>query len=540
MATVAELETKIANLKSRLARAEAALTRQEQVLESNLAEAARFTEEAATYPEGSALRTRTLEQAAAQTRNAQAQQSNVARAQAEITGYTQQLAEAEQELATAKAAAAEPPPPPPQSAAADVSNSAAGATQNPATPPTSTGRLTTDQAATLASNTETGTNPPVKTLTETQSVDNTRGLPIYNEEGTLATSRRNPETGELYTPLEEGRPGGEPGVGAKGDDGVTATNTQQIISAATVGQRPFLPKNNVLDQYASYTYNIGWYLLTPEQYTALQKTSKITVSQYNLLIQSGGAPTGTTGVQSDLITNGAVAGAARTAGRNPFFELDYYFDNLEIKSTITGKGSNRAHNATELSFTVTETAGITLIDNLYKAVQSVYKNIPEETVNGVPYVAAYYALIIRFYGYDQDGKIVQASDSDNNSAVVEKIIPFRLSDINFSVSNRLVEYQIKATAIPYSIGFGSNLGVIKADIEISGATVKDLLTKGVALAEVSPPDGRQTTTTPAKPATPPAAPRATLAVNDISASAGVDALGNFTGETASPFAVVAP
>jgi len=394
-------------------------------------------------------------------------------------------------------------------AAADVATSDTGATQNPAPAPTSTGRLTTDQAATLASNTETGTNPPVKTLTETQSVDNTRGLPIYNEEGALATSRRNPETGELYTPLAEGRPGGEPGAATKGDDGVTAANTQQIISAATAGQSTFAPKNNVLDQYASYTYNIGWYLLTPEQYTTLQKTSKITVSQYNLLIQSGGAPAGTAGVQPELRDasgrrtgssdprSTTFAGSNSTnAGRNPFFGLDYYFDNLEIKSTITGKGSNRAHNATELSFTVTETSGITLIDNLYKAVQSVYKKITEESVNGVPYVAAYYALIIRFYGYDQNGKIVQASDSDNNNAVVEKIIPFRLSDINFSVNNRLVEYQVKATAIPYSIGFGSNLGVIKADIEISGATVKDLLTKGVVLAEVSPDDGRQTTPTP--------------------------------------------
>jgi len=34
-----------------------------------------------------------------------------------------------------------------------------------------------------------------------ESVINTSGLPVYNEEGALSTSRRNPETGELYTPL---------------------------------------------------------------------------------------------------------------------------------------------------------------------------------------------------------------------------------------------------------------------------------------------------------------------------------------------------
>ena len=365
---------------------------------------------------------------------------------------------------------------PPHSAAADVANSAAGATQNPATPSESIGRLTTEQAAALRNNTETGTNAPVKTLTETQSV------PPANTGGA------------------EGRPGGEPGAGSKGDDGATAANTRQIISAATAGQAPFQPRNNVLDQYASYTYNIGWYLMTPEQYTALQKTSKIAISQYNLLVQSGGAPTGTTGVQPDLTTTGTVAGTTQAAGRNPFFGLDYYFDNLEIKSVVTGKGSNSAHNATELSFTVIEPAAITLIDNLWKAVKSVYKD------SEIPYSSAYYALVIRFYGYDQNGKIIQASDSDNKNSIVEKIIPFRLSDINFSVSNKLVEYQIKAVAIPYTVGFGSNLGVIKANIEISGATVKDLLTKGVVVAEVSPTDGRKTTPAPATAATPAATP----------------------------------
>ena len=421
------------------------------------------------------------------------------------------------------------------SAATDVSNSSAGATQNPAPAPASTGRLTTTQAAVLAQNTEYGTNPPVKTLTETQAVNNTRGLPLYSDDGMLLNTRRNPETGELYTPLDsEGRAGGEPGVGATGEDGVTAANTKQIISATQANQSTFTPRNNVLDQYASYTYNIGWYLMTPEQYTTLQKTSKISVSQYNLLIQSGGAPSTVEGVQPDLTSSGTVAGVSKSAGRNPFFGLDYYFDNFVLKSKITGKGSGLAHNAVELSFTVTETASITLINNLAQAVTTLYNN------SSIKPISAYFALVIRFYGYDENGKIVPASDSDNKSAIVEKIIPFRLKDIQFSVSNKLVEYQIQAQPVPYQVGLGSSLGVVKSSIQISGATVKDLLTKGVALAEVSPADGRTTTPTPAKPAAPAAAPLATAAVNDTSVNAGVDANGNFTGDTANPNAVVAP
>jgi hypothetical protein len=384
------------------------------------------------------------------------------------------------------------------SATAEVKDSAAGATQNPAPPPASAGRLTTTEADRLAAKTETGTNPPVKTLAETQSVSPT------------ATNSNTPST--------EGRPGGAPGVGATGEDGSTAANTRQIIAAVQASRAEFAPRDNVLDQYASYTYNIGWYLMTPAQYIELVKTKKIAVSQYNLLVQSGGAPASVEGVQPELTTGGAVTGISKSAGRNPFFALDYYFDDLEIKSVVTGKGSNSAHNATELSFTVTETAGITLIDNLWKAVKASYKD------SKIPYAAAIYALVIRFYGYDENGKIVQASDSDNRSAVVEKIIPFKLSNIEFTVSNKLIEYQVTGVAIPYTVGFGSNLGVIKSDIQVSGATVKDLLTKGVVLAEVSPADGRTPTSTPATPATPaPAAKVSDLPVKQQAAiAAGTD------------------
>jgi hypothetical protein len=364
-------------------------------------------------------------------------------------------------------------------ATAEVKDSAA-VTQNPAPPPASTDeRLTTTQAATLAANTDTGTNAPVKTLAQTQSV------PPAN-------------TGRSA----EGRPAGPAGVGAGEDSGQTAANTQRILNA--FNKTRFVPRNNILDQYASYTYNIAWYLMDPASVAALTKTGKANYAAYSLLMQSGGASTA---------PNAAIA-------RNKFFELDYYIDNLEIKSKITGKGTGRANNTTDIAFTVTETTGITLIDNLYNAVQSVYKN------SDIPYVSAMYCLVIKFYGYDETGKIVQASNGDNNNALVEKIIPFKLSELNFSVGNKLVEYSVKAKPLVYDVGFGSNLGVIKAPIEITGATVKDLLMNGIANAEVSADDGR--ITTPQPPAPP---------VNVVAANAGVDEYGSFTGESASPFQV---
>jgi hypothetical protein len=321
----------------------------------------------------------------------------------------------------------------------------------------------------------------VKTLAQTQSV--------------------NPETGELYTPLSDGRPSGPAGVGATGEDGATAANTTQILNA--VGNAQFQPKDNVLDQYASYTYNIGWYLMTPEQYMSLTTTKKISVSQYNLLIQTGGAPLTIDGVQTNLTSTGSVSGVSQSAGRNPFFGLDYYLDNIELRSVVTGKGTNGAHNVADMKFTVIEPGNITLINNLWDAVKAVYKE------SGIPYSAAYYALIIRFYGYDANGKIVQARNSDNNNAIVEKIIPFQLSDIHFTVSNKLVEYNITGVAEPYLVGFGTSRGVIKKNIEITGATVKELLNKNAVAVPVSSADGRTPTPTVATPGTPAGTPAGT-------------------------------
>ena len=427
MATASELQAEIVRLQERLRIARNGLASLNRNLQSNQAILARYADEVATIP------------------------GQIAALQAQLAA-----------LQT-----------PTQTAASSVANSAASATQNPAPAPSSTGRLTTNQAATLAQNTESGTNPPVKTLAQTQSV------PPAN-------------TGNET----EGRPSGEPGAGPTGEDGASRANTKQILD--TVGNKPFEPKDNVLDQYASYTYNIGWYILTPEQYTKLQTSAKPSISQYNLLMQSGGAPA----VQPDLIDasgrrNAAsdprsttYTGPAAAAGRNPFFGLDYYLDNCEITSSISGKGTGRANNIGSLKFTVTEPANITLINNLYQAVKQLYPG------TNATYSDAYYALIIRFYGYDETGKIVQARNGDNNNAVVEKIIPFKLSNIEFTVSNKLVEYQVTAVGTPYDIGFGSNLGVIKEKIEVSGATVKDLMTKGAAPVAVSPDDGRASTTTP--------------------------------------------
>jgi hypothetical protein len=365
---------------------------------------------------------------------------------------------------------------PPDSAAAAVATSEDGATQHPPAPPeTATGRVTADQAATLAGGTpaaDSGTDAPTKTLAQTQSVP---------AQPAQQTSDNRPNTPTA---------GGEPGVGATSDDQSGTRSTTKLIIDKFSGT--VRPKPNVLDQYASYTYSISWYLLAPETYGKVlnSSTQRPNLAGDQLLMQSGGAP-----------VSGNTPGSV---GRNAYFPNDYYLDNLEIKSVMLGSGSRSAHNSTEIKFIVTEPNGITLYENLYQAVKEVYNEV------NLPYSQAQFCLVIRFYGYDAQGNLVAAhapnTSVTDRSAVVEKFYPFKIKNIKFRIANRLVEYSVEAVCIPYDVGMSTNRGTINSSMELAGLTVLDLLEgTGVSTAEPAPEDtGRITTATP--PTSPPPPP----------------------------------
>jgi hypothetical protein len=341
--------------------------------------------------------------------------------------------------------------PPPASAAAAVATSGEGATQHPPAPPeTATGRVTPTQAATLAGGTpaaDSGTNAATRTLEQTQSVPAQPAQPAQPTD----TNREKPTAG------------GKTGVGAANEDQTGTRATTKIILNKFSDK--ITPEPNVLDQYASYTYSISWYLLEPGSLENLKRTGKLSLAGFNLLMQSGGA------AAAEIVATETES--ANIGGRNARFPLDYYLDNLEIDSNILGGKTGNAHNVSRIKFTVTEPNGITLLNNLYLAVQDVYKQ------PGLKYEWAHYALVIRFYGYDSQGNLVQArapnTQVTDRSAVVEKVYPFVIDNIRFRVANRLVEYNVEASPLVYTLGYSQYRGTVKEQMRVSGSTVKDLL-----------------------------------------------------------------
>ena len=308
-------------------------------------------------------------------------------------------------------------------------------------------------------------------------------------------------------------------VGADDNPGASKTTAQQIINQAfgvstnsTITTQP-----NVLDQYASYTYAISWYLMTPGQYNSITTGSaapSFNTAGWSLLMQSGGAP---------------------TTGRNQYFPLDYYLDDLEIETFLVGKGTNLSNNAMDIKFKVVEPNGITLLDNLYKAVVAAYTN-PQPTTGAGTTVAttstatqtttqppsygkAQYCLIIEFYGYDSQGKLVAPATGQNSptgqlsntnpQAVIKKYFPFLIQNITFRTAKSGIEYNVVAKPVPYSTNSSQARGTIPFPFSLAGQTVQQILqgstTKPTGTATADP-GTRTPSPTPSSANIPPSQP----------------------------------
>ena len=366
-------------------------------------------------------------------------------------------------------------------------------TQNPqaaAAPIVTEGRINT--------NLDFGTDGPTRTLVETQA-------PVDQEPQALLFASLDddgnqlPQIGTLNgaTPVTTLAPG----AGSGSDDtllpnkNATKTEIDNIFNDTKI-----IPQANVLDQYASYTYQASVYLMKPEALADMIKNNKKTIAGSQLLFQSGGAP---------------------VQGRNPYFSNDYYIEKIQLKSSIAGKGSNTSHNVNTISMTVVEPNGITLVKNLDQAVQSYLGGAGEKSTKKKHFSAQLYLLVIRFYGYDESGNLIQAgintpsgaTTAAPSGAFVEKYYPMVINNIRFKVNNKLVEYEIDASAPKYVMNTGQMRATIPYNVEISAMTVKEAL---VGAADVRGSTGTPTVAGTTNAATTP--PKTRDEIQDIEGS----------------------
>ena len=411
---------------------------------------------------------------------------------------------------------------------AQVARDSGAVVQNPTANVTTTNQRLAEAGITTD---DSGTNAPTVTLSQSQATP----------------------------PQTNGSAAAQAGVGARSDDAVPVTgNTTKDIINATFAKNinQHIPtRPNELDDYASYTYQLSWYLLTPQQYNNLVFSPNFNVASWSLLIQSGGAP---------LPATSNTSTASATVGRNPFFNVDYYLDDLELFSKLPGKGTGMPHNVVDIKFKVVEPNGLTLINNLYSAVSAIHgpgPNSPEldagnslaqqvaayEEANNLPasrlvptsnYLTAHYCLGIKFHGYDSGGNLISPADgkfntsdqndnasmgpNNNTYSIIQKYYPFIIKDIKFRMTGRQVEYQVEAAPISQFNAFGQTRGTIPYNFELSGTTVKDLLIGKTAQSVLQPQQGGRVTQS-----TPPGSNISTAPAGGGGRFTGVGATGEF-------------
>lgn len=280
-------------------------------------------------------------------------------------------------------------------------------------------------------------------------------------------------------------PGQERGTAAGSDDSGSNATTQRLnaIFGGKLGQ--IITQPNVLDEYLTYTYNVSIYIMSPGQYQQLMSSRRKNLAGFQLLMRSGGAPLTSGEVQELGVTDpgeipGVTTQSLLASGRNQFFPLDYYIDDIRMRSIIQGKGTGGAHNVVELNFKIYEPNGISFIQNLQKAAAQIAqlsgKSGPQN------YAAQIYLMVIRFYGQDPDGNQVPVKGTyrDENGEpsgkpeVIEKFIPFLFTSIKFRVVQKVTEYEC-ATVCPQNfVNTSRARGVIPYNVEITSKTLKDL------------------------------------------------------------------
>lgn len=298
------------------------------------------------------------------------------------------------------------------------------------------------------------------------------------------------------------------GATAASTQGPANTSTGVKISGQLNTDTDVVPQPNVLDRFASYTWQASVYLMSTKQYTQLLRSKKKNINGYNLLFQSGGAPPNTGGFlgalgpgqQSSTGGDGSVSTAppggvlgtnSVDRGRNPAFPLDFYIDSITINNALPGRQTQSPHMVTDLKFTVIEPGNISLLDRLYEAVQDMGQ--VSEKDQPINYTAAAYLMVIRWYGYDQNGVLIPVGAADPNTgltdpnAVVEKFIPFLIKQVKWQVTSKLVSYDFECAPINQMVAGGTRRGTIPYDVQLSESNVGKLLGGDLVYASNSPP-----------------------------------------------------
>lgn len=214
---------------------------------------------------------------------------------------------------------------------------------------------------------------------------------------------------------------------------------------------PQVTTENPLHPYDSYTYSLSFYILSMDEYqTASNAPETWTPKNENLLVASAGR---------------------YGSNRNPNFQTDFYFEDLEFTTVLAASPQNRNSNLIEGSFKIIEPLGFTFINRIIEAANGVI--VPGKSPR---YEQQPYLIKIEFYGI-KDGEIKPSPIQINEGGQkinTTKYIPILITSMDAEITERGGEYKINFVPYSHQVLLNKNL-IIQTDFEIEGTTVEDFL-----------------------------------------------------------------
>jgi hypothetical protein len=221
---------------------------------------------------------------------------------------------------------------------------------------------------------------------------------------------------------------------ASTEDAAATKTTNSAVNAGN-NETPS-PVPNPLHAYPNYTYGLTLHALTAENFNTLSKGGPKQFKPQKTLISS----------------------ASRYHDKRlPSFKDDFYFDNFKMSTVIGLNSHSQGTNAIQLSFTIIEPYGLTLLNRLIDI------NVQELGANN--YLDIPYLLEINFFAYDDNGKIA-------NLAEHTKFIPIKLTEMKIKASVRGGEYAI--SAVPFNhTAYMESSSASPANFEVIAKTVQE-------------------------------------------------------------------
>ena len=271
-----------------------------------------------------------------------------------------------------------------------------------------------------------------------------------------------------------------------------ATGNGSGFSDTTVktGPKPGTRLQNPLGNFSSYTYQLSLYMITPDAYDAFVQSGRKNINALAATDVNGNATNGGAFLvaQSGGINN-------KTSKRAPGFDLDYYIDNLKIKTKTSGKSTQTASNSTEFTFDIIEPVGFSLITKLKRAFDAIkktskLKNYDKASVSS----KQFFIMGIRFQGYDKNGEIANASKyfsqdtfntSPDASGVYERFYDLQINSMKFKLQGRATTYACTGVTLGTSVGMGIARGIVDNNTPITADTVLNALGPNSASGTIS-------------------------------------------------------